>query len=336
MKKIFLFGYYGEGNLGDDLLLRGLLEILGKDCQIGVLIKKKSKDNPYLQFKKNVISDLVRGVRWSDVVIGGGGGLFQDKTSFRSFLYYLTIIWLSLFNGKPVYLVGQSFSPLRNKYNEFLLKKSLNLCNEILVRDLFSMTYLKNIGVSSQKIFYSPDLVFLLNFPVKDKNEDIGLNFRPWKTLDLEKLEDVLLKLLREGKKLIYFVFDRQEDKKVFESLSDSLRNNISLITYDNDSFFETFSSCKFIIGMRLHSSILSVITNTPFIALSYDEKVSSFCMDINWRYVLPLLELSKIPEFLKEMDQRYGELCKYLLEIRKELKDKVKSDMEEFKKEVC
>jgi polysaccharide pyruvyl transferase WcaK-like protein len=51
MKKVLLFGYYGEGNLGDELLLKSLLFSLSTDFEIGILSKKKDKNSNYRFFR---------------------------------------------------------------------------------------------------------------------------------------------------------------------------------------------------------------------------------------------------------------------------------------------
>jgi len=43
MLKLLLFGYYGEGNLGDELLLRSLISVFGKNHKVGILTNKVNK-----------------------------------------------------------------------------------------------------------------------------------------------------------------------------------------------------------------------------------------------------------------------------------------------------
>ncbi|MCX7845124.1 MAG: polysaccharide pyruvyl transferase CsaB [Dictyoglomaceae bacterium] len=295
MKKILLFGYYGEGNLGDELILENLKKNLEKKFYLGVLTPNKDYYKDLVSFHKFKFSEILRGIDWADTVIGGGGGIFQDKTSFKSFLYYLSILWLSFLKRKKIYLLGQSFSPFRFNISRYLLKISLLICEEIYTRDKFSLNFLINMGIPKNKLFLIPDITFLTEFPQRDTNKSyVGINFRPWRGFNLNSLEE-FLKVLKKSEKLIFFSFQDSLDLEFFNKLSSEIKEGIEIISYNNKNFITKFYSCKYFIGMRLHSLILASILGIPFLGISYDEKIEAYLEDLGWKFFLQIDELDKL-----------------------------------------
>ena len=77
--RCLLVGYYGFGNVGDEWLLhqtRRLLEDVYANPSIWVLHQQYQQHPTFLN-RWSVLS-VIKGVRLSDAVIFGGGGLFQN------------------------------------------------------------------------------------------------------------------------------------------------------------------------------------------------------------------------------------------------------------------
>src|SRR5262245_48882345 len=108
--KVLVAGYYGFGNLGDELILSVLLQELKTvyaDVSAVVLsdrphytqtlhkVKAVSRWNPFSLFWQMLRADLF---------VLGGGGLLQDKTSSRSLHYYLLLVVCARLLRKYVFL----------------------------------------------------------------------------------------------------------------------------------------------------------------------------------------------------------------------------------------
>ena len=139
MTKFFIFGYYGQGNAGDEAILAALIdgikaEIPNSDVSVysanPTETKKTHKVNAFHFFgldTKSVIKSLIRKSRFdfingfsnflkSDVVIIGGGGLFFDTQETNKWIFgYLKLIRQAKRFGKKVALVGISVGPLHHK-----------------------------------------------------------------------------------------------------------------------------------------------------------------------------------------------------------------------------
>ncbi|MGB9856925.1 MAG: polysaccharide pyruvyl transferase CsaB [Dictyoglomaceae bacterium] len=336
MKKILFFGYYGEGNLGDELLLKNLKDYFSKDFILGVLTSNKSYYKNLTCFDKFNPKEVLKAVNWTDIVIGGGGGIFQDKTSLRSLLYYLSIIWLSFIKKKRVYLIGQSFSTFKYPISKFLVKISLPFCQKIYVRDKLSFDILNNIGISGDKVSIIPDLVFLTEIPeIKFKKNNVGINFRPWRGINLKELENILINLKNQEEKLIFFSFQDSLDLELFNKFPMETRKDVEIISFNNENFWDKFSSCKYFVGMRLHSLILASIMGIPFLGLSYDDKIDAYLNDLGWKYYLSIYDLNKFLPTWKQLKEE-GEELELYLKIKIDEKRKIlKEELEKVKGEI-
>ena len=123
MRKILLSGYYGYNNAGDEAILKSIIQnikSIDNTANITVLsdniefTKSKYGINAVKRF--NVIH-IIKSLLSCDILISGGGTLFQDKTSTRSLIYYTSIINLAKFFGKKVMIYANGIGPLKKKKN---------------------------------------------------------------------------------------------------------------------------------------------------------------------------------------------------------------------------
>jgi len=154
--KIALSGYYGFGNFGDEAILSAVRSVFF-DCDVKVL----GAGNRF----------NIRDLLSSDCLISGGGGLFQDKTSTKSFLYYAGIIFLAKLFKKPVYIIGQSIGPIKKSFNLNILKKIISIADLVILRDQPSFDFISSLSNFGRKVVKSYDLTFLLDYPTKEIND---------------------------------------------------------------------------------------------------------------------------------------------------------------------
>ena len=147
--KIIIYGSYGKGNFGDDLLMISVIRLL-------------SKKIPFYIFRLLMNQQFYQALQKTDIVISTGGHhvttlLARDAISAQ--LYDLS---LAIFSGRPTYIWSQSIGPLDffNKQNENFVYKVLNKCKGIYLRDQQSLQFFQNNGEHIHKTYES---VFLLN-----------------------------------------------------------------------------------------------------------------------------------------------------------------------------
>ena len=106
MYKILISGYYGFNNIGDESVLRTVIDSLRnsmEDIDITILSHNpKDTSEKYAVHAQPRMSllKIIKAVKNCDMLISGGGSLLQDVTSRISILYYLFIIRLALLFGK--------------------------------------------------------------------------------------------------------------------------------------------------------------------------------------------------------------------------------------------
>src|SRR5438105_835314 len=119
---ILIAGYYGFGNVGDELILSSILMEIGKrypSSRITVLSADPERTHRFhgvSSVRRWSPLAVVRAIWKADVLVVGGGGLLQDQTSSRSLAYYLGLVALArllvcpvVFYALGVESVGWSF-----------------------------------------------------------------------------------------------------------------------------------------------------------------------------------------------------------------------------------
>ena len=102
MYNILISGYYGFNNIGDESILRTVIDNLREklpDVEITVLSQSPAQTAEKYGVKaarRMNLWDILRSVRRCDMLLSGGGSLLQDATSSRSILLLIILSATSL------------------------------------------------------------------------------------------------------------------------------------------------------------------------------------------------------------------------------------------------
>lgn len=165
--RIVAAGYYGFGNLGDELILTSLLSRLRErypEGSVTVLSADPAATRRHHRVaavsRWNLFSVLLAMWR-SDLFVLGGGGLLQDGTSGRSIAYYLALVALARAFGLPVTLYAIGVERLTGRFWRRATAKVLSGESvRIVVRDQVSRDLLESFGLPSARIHVAADPVF--------------------------------------------------------------------------------------------------------------------------------------------------------------------------------
>ena len=138
MKKEFdvlLLGYYGFGNLGDELLCEASLRLLAscgvpkeRVALLSAAPRESEERYGVRTFNRWSLREIGRACAASRSLLLGGGGLFQDSTSARSCVYYYAAVRIARLLGLRVWAEGQSVGPLRRGLSRALTRGAFGSC----------------------------------------------------------------------------------------------------------------------------------------------------------------------------------------------------------------
>ena len=163
---LLISGYYCFNNLGDEFILISIiseLHLKNKDISITVLSANPAKTASL--YKVNSINrwnpyKIIKEITRSQVIVLGGGGLFQDMTSSLSLYYYLLVMFLAKLFSKKLFVYSVNINELAY-FNRLLASFMLKKADMITVREKRSLQVLEKLGINPQKAELTADPVFL-------------------------------------------------------------------------------------------------------------------------------------------------------------------------------
>lgn len=313
--KIVIAGNCGAENLGDELILSGLLRTLKKavgaqSLKITVLsadplrTAKSHNVNAVKPFPAGIRSFFKSSTATGEIVkdcdffILGGGGLFLSLSFYANFIWAIQT-YHAYRLGKKVFMLGQSIGKSKNPFLRYAIKKIFNKAALITVRDSASKENLRNLGVTKE-VHVIPDFAFSKSVPGDAfVEENIGMSKgSPYVLIALRQMPGLkksfyseiskFITYLRDEKKLaikfINFQLGHGSDQTIHEKVLEQIKNkkDIEIIPDINDTSLLSplFRHAKFALCMRLHSAITAIKCNTPFAAINYAGKVSALLKD--------------------------------------------------------
>lgn len=310
-KRVFIAGYYGFGNTGDEAILAAMVGHLREqrpDLHISATSATPEATASALAIDTILWSDafaMMETVRLADLVIIGGGGLFHDYSGVdpASFLtdnhwgisFYTGPAAIAILFGKPVMLYAVGVGPLFSDHARTFTKFACDVSARITVRDAGSKMLLESLGVPADRISVTADVAFGLPLPHDafplDPAESprIAVALRPWhigvdpvfwerevasgfdRFLDLNPGSMVFIPFQRLGG-------SPEDDTLIAQRVQEAMKHKDRTALLDSlltpQQIVTVLAQCDLVIGMRLHSMILGMLARVPVLALSYDAKV--------------------------------------------------------------
>lgn len=174
-KTIVICGYYGFKNSGDEAVLKSILTALEQEgTAAGVVINPVvlSIDPEWTSAAYGVksvhrmkLGEVRQAIKASDGLISGGGSLLQDATSPKTIPYYLGVLKIAQWLGKPTFIYAQGVGPVNRKLFYPMIRSIFRKCSYISVRDIQSGELLQSMGISAEAIHVVPDPVMGLPLP---------------------------------------------------------------------------------------------------------------------------------------------------------------------------
>jgi polysaccharide pyruvyl transferase CsaB len=309
--KVFLSGYYGFANAGDEAILTVLLRHLRAripGVEVTVVSGRPEETARAHNVETVLWSDplaIADAIRRADLVLTGGGGLFHDYTGFIpdallthgnwGLGYHVTPAFLAALYEKPFMLYSVGVGPLFSQHGKRYTKAACEAAARVTVRDAESRDILLSIGVAPEKVIVTADPALALEptrppAPLPDAAPRVGVVVRHWAFgvhpvyWEGEVAAALDLFLERHGGSVVFIPFqdfpgEAENDVNVATRVRSRMKRQDQATLYPTPcapaELAAVVASCDLIVGMRLHAVIFSILGAVPFVALRYDPKVS-------------------------------------------------------------
>jgi polysaccharide pyruvyl transferase CsaB len=311
--RIVISGYYGFKNSGDEAVLQSILLALeAESVKQGIVIKPivlsidpewTAKTYGVEAVHRMKLREVMKAIKHSDGLISGGGSLLQDTTGITTIPYYLGIIKLAQWLGKPTYVYAQGMGPIHRTIFHPFIRGVFRKCRYISVRDEESAQLLQQIGVPRARVEVVPDPV--MGLPLQDdkafykkqsptietKRPILGVSVRYWEEdrselVQLAKCLQLIQAQIEVDIRFLPFHFptDIEASQEVIDQLLSTEHVSIAMGAEHPQHMLAEVNACDILIGMRLHSLIYAASQQVPMIGISYDPKIDQFLQRLNMK----------------------------------------------------
>ena len=267
--------------------------------------------------------EFVDALEKADIVIHAPGGPSIGDIYSKVELLYLWGLDFVRKKGKPYMFYAPSMGPFNMKKRNKLRKKILLGAERVIVRDPISLKYVneftpevKVIQTLDSALQHDVDLEInekkyskykeLKEF-IETHEKCIGITVTDLQWHPSYKDNEVIQNLpkmfnqfisekIHEGYGIIFIpqLYGANNDTNVMNKyMQKSHTFMVDAFTDEYDSYFQQYVIGKIyaVVGMRYHSNIFSAKMGTPFVSISYEQKMkgfmqsvglSSYCIDIN------------------------------------------------------
>jgi|GEM_PF-742734 len=304
--KVVVSGWYGAGNIGDELLLASFV---GWVKAHGGVVTAISIDPAHTKAMHGIdavdfndLAAISSVMADADTFALGGGGLLQTHNAFTfSALYdfdntadvatYARVLLLAKQFGLKTLMWAQGVGPLDGEQARQIVSGLLTVTDAITVRDEASRAILKELG-AAQTIACAPDPVWAADLPVMSLPERsthrVGLVIRPWAAQP--EWRRILVDAVRQafagtGRTLVWIPYQSHSvpgrsdsdlgliDEMIAE-LGDGFVHEVAAVQTLGEAL-AAMASCGGLVAMRLHAQILGARLGLPMLGIEYDAKMA-------------------------------------------------------------
>lgn len=305
--RIGISGSYGGLNLGDEAILDGILDQLRASIAADVTVFSRNPSDTLERHKtEHVVAvrqltrkEIAPEVGKLDLLILGGGGILYDEDAET----YLREVFLAQELGIPVMIYAISAGPLTRPTAKEAVRRALNACTLVTVRDRQGYRLLEDVGVT-REIHLTADPALLLRpepLPIEEVKAEgvqfdrhlVGFSVREpgpaapdidpeaYYALLANAADFVIERLDADVVFVPMETTDIRHSHAVIAHMKNAERGEILRRRYTPEQILDLIGRFEFVIGMRLHFLIFAALRGTPFIALPYASKVTGLIEDL-------------------------------------------------------
>jgi len=317
--RLFLIGWFGAGNMGDEAILVSMIVSIRQTLpgvQFDVLSFGDAV-NSSLPLAQSAGVNIVRmgsrsrvwcsdfqgfwrALRLADLVVIGGGGLFQDLYNPYPVPFFTATVLLAKLLGKRVMFYALGIGPLHRRWARWLTGLAAKVADLITTRDAESAALLEKLGLQ-QQMYVTADPVLLLP-PVsselaaqilakeggQDRSPRIGVSVHSLLTWGMEQKRalagalDCMVNAMNV--QIVFIPFGCYHDQWIHPGVSRTIdrmasediaalmtRESIVLAGhYTPQEMLAIIGQMDLVLSMRFHGLVMAVNMGVPPIALTH------------------------------------------------------------------
>jgi polysaccharide pyruvyl transferase CsaB len=278
-KRLVIVGYYRFGNLGDEAIRMALRAALNeRECLQPIWLVSQPQDTN--EVNRACPLAVFAGLRRSAVLVFGGGGLLQNKTSTRSLLYYLSLILLARSLRRPVFLLGQGIGPINGRFAQVMTRFALSKVHYIGCRDRGSLDFIQSLGLDGKLdgdlFFLTPPWEELLE---RQHEDEVRIVLSLKGTGEAKRFIALLKEIhAKRNVSFVFLTFFPAEDRSPAESIVQQLDYPCRIVLpISVEEASAELARADLLISSRLHPLEFALRTGTPMLAITEDPKVERF-----------------------------------------------------------
>lgn len=305
--RVLVSGWSGSTNLGDELVLAGLLRLLAGQQVTVVSVDPAATHRRFgvPALAPREAGRLVAAVRRAHLLVLGGGGLLQDETSPYNLPYHLARPALALAVGTPVVGVGLGAGPLTRPGSRRAVGL-LRRATAVSVRDPASRRLLADCGVPSR---LGADLALALDPVARPPEEVITVSLRPWTRqggggsprpgprgllpvgarrrhpLDVGLVTALAAGLdalaERTGLGVRFVALQAERDDPVHARVAERMRTPTERRRPAVHDVVGEVAAGRLVVAMRYHAGIAAALGGRPAVLLGYSPKVDALAGEL-------------------------------------------------------
>ncbi len=307
---VFICGYYGFGNTGDEVILQGIhaaLQVAIGEVELTVTSGGLPLAVPAAAVPWQDVRGIREAVRSADLVVVGGGGLFQDywgvdratlgTPAHHGITFYSWPLLLAAGAGVPSLVWGVGVGPLASPAGRELVGEALAAASWVSVRDRASALLLEELGFKGtvelvpDPAWAAPRLevdraAVLAQMGLPPSATLVALAPRRWPEGQVPAAEAVVgaLRALAGRRPLgvglvpFHRGAGRDDDQAAAAELAAALAGEVSCwivpAGWSTASRFWLCAAADLTVGMRLHACLAAARGGRRPVGVAYDAKV--------------------------------------------------------------
>lgn len=308
MRPVLLSGYYGFGNAGDEGILEMMVAALQSQApgvpirlltatpegtarwlaSRGLLSPAAARAAVAPRHPRAALAEVAR----AGLVVSGGGGLLQERTSRRSLLYYAGMLLWARFLGVPRVVYAQGIGPLWRRSSLWLTRLALQGAS-IWVRDEPSKQVLEALGLAGVQVTADP--VFAAPLPPEDEERGNGAGplavvLRPGTALggfdqDRALLQAIVHEAQARGVPVRLVPMQPAAERGWAERLARVVPGvQVAAVPGEADGlqgWLRLFRGFRAVASARYHGLVFGALMGKPLLALAVDPKLNHLAREL-------------------------------------------------------